>query len=820
LFRCNQCGEFLQCLDCVRSRHKLNPLHSVKEWNGTHWIEAQLSGGEGGLGVVYQLGHHGHSCDFPEAKERAMVVMDVTGVHTVSYHFCACEKAARFANGTLGQLMGNAWYPATTVDPETCATFEVLELFRLLNVVGNMNVHDFVRSLERRTDPLLVTKIPDRYKVFGRMSRQFAYVQRALRAGLAHVTDGLKTAKPGALAVLCWPCPHDEKNLPEGWRDADPKYQFLYMLLLAMDANFRLKNRLRANETQDPSLGSGLGYFVEEDGYKKHITNYVAEKDVGQISSCIAFAALLQKETRLTTGLRCSGVGGCVCARHGVVRPQGLGDLQKGERYANMDYILMSALIGVAVVALTISYDIACQWKVNLPMRAATIVKNAKLPTRLEEFEIQFALPVWHAAAHETSCQSQNSLSYMDGVGRTDGEGIERTWAILNPLGYSTKEMGGGARHDAIENKVDHLNFEKNIGQGDTLARKLIVAIAERDKQVAAFTDVDSTLSSRLRNKWQKRIDDWLADKSQPNPYCLEGGKGGRVVLSAWKARRYQIRSRPPTAFIKAGLQLEEAQRRIKAEVKGVTLVTADRASQIQEMRIAFHRKLRTYERLQEGFAPGVRVLKLIAEDARDPDAPPPKAEDMKLWLPSELAQAVRARAFRKGLAEIEAKLRAAQCVDALDVLRSRLYAQTHLITWRNSNSTGQRGATRSATLIGRVGDRIKRVAAKYRRAREALVAVKGVKFAPQFKVLADADLNTNADEESDAEARKKLARLGSSKRARNEPSNKRTTLSWIWTVGGELTSSVSAAVRVEWSKAKARKDRWVEEVQLLREEM
>jgi hypothetical protein len=26
--------------------------------------------------------------------------------------------------------------------------------------------------------------------------------------------------------------------------------------------------------------------------------------------------------------------------------------------------------------------------------------------------------------------------------------------------------MGFGARHDAIENKVDHLNWEKNIGQG------------------------------------------------------------------------------------------------------------------------------------------------------------------------------------------------------------------------------------------------------------------------------------------------------------------------------------------------------------------
>jgi hypothetical protein len=30
LFRCEQCGEYLQCLDCVISNHKLNPLHCLK----------------------------------------------------------------------------------------------------------------------------------------------------------------------------------------------------------------------------------------------------------------------------------------------------------------------------------------------------------------------------------------------------------------------------------------------------------------------------------------------------------------------------------------------------------------------------------------------------------------------------------------------------------------------------------------------------------------------------------------------------------------------------------------------------------------------
>jgi hypothetical protein len=52
----------------------------------------------------------------------------------------------------------------------------------------------------------------------------------------------------------------------------------------------------------------------------------------GQITTCIAFAALLQKDTRMTKGLRCSGVGGAVCARHGCLRGNGIGNLQKGER--------------------------------------------------------------------------------------------------------------------------------------------------------------------------------------------------------------------------------------------------------------------------------------------------------------------------------------------------------------------------------------------------------------------------------------------------------------------------------------------------------
>jgi hypothetical protein len=91
-----------------------------------------------------------------------MVVIDVTGVHRLTCQYCGCEKSERVVQGHLGQLLGNGWYPATTVDPGTCATLQSLEAFRLLNVVGNVNVHDYVGSLERKMDPLGGGRVPVR----------------------------------------------------------------------------------------------------------------------------------------------------------------------------------------------------------------------------------------------------------------------------------------------------------------------------------------------------------------------------------------------------------------------------------------------------------------------------------------------------------------------------------------------------------------------------------------------------------------------------------------------------------------------------------
>lgn len=56
--------------------------------------------------------------------------------------------------------------------------------------------------------------------------------------------------------------------------------RWLYRLILAMDANFRLKNRLRSSTRGDPSLNSGWAYFVDDKEYRAHIIQYATQEEV------------------------------------------------------------------------------------------------------------------------------------------------------------------------------------------------------------------------------------------------------------------------------------------------------------------------------------------------------------------------------------------------------------------------------------------------------------------------------------------------------------------------------------------------------------
>jgi hypothetical protein len=131
-------------------------------------------------------------------------------------------------------------------------------------------------------------------------------------------------------------------------------------------------------------------------------------------------------------------------------------------RFANMDFIFLSAVCNTALLILVASYDIACQWKCNLESRIKQFPEYLQLD--LVVTAIRYLIPKFHLPGHGLTCQSRFSHSLAPGVGRTDGEGIERDWSWINPAATSTKQMGPGARHDTLDDHWGDMNWREMLG--------------------------------------------------------------------------------------------------------------------------------------------------------------------------------------------------------------------------------------------------------------------------------------------------------------------------------------------------------------------
>ena len=124
----------------------------------------------------------------------------------------------------------------------------------------------------------------------------------------------------------------------------------MYSCFLAVDANFRLK--LKRRGIADPEIGSGWSYFVENEQYSKHVSRNTIETEVSLLRLAVLvilltrskvvgcgsdFHAVGQANAKSSKDYIASGVVACVCARHCLMQKNGVGDLQRGERYIPLD---------------------------------------------------------------------------------------------------------------------------------------------------------------------------------------------------------------------------------------------------------------------------------------------------------------------------------------------------------------------------------------------------------------------------------------------------------------------------------------------------
>jgi len=117
-----------------------------QEWNGSFFKATALKA----LGLQLQLWHHlGHCCTNPhKAWNDAFVVLDITGIHEVGLDFCNCEMVQPH----FIQLLQFHWFPGSTKNPCTTATFHLLKHFQLLSFESKASALEFYSVLAQETE--------------------------------------------------------------------------------------------------------------------------------------------------------------------------------------------------------------------------------------------------------------------------------------------------------------------------------------------------------------------------------------------------------------------------------------------------------------------------------------------------------------------------------------------------------------------------------------------------------------------------------------------------------------------------------------------
>lgn len=198
-----------------------------------------------------------------------------------------------------------------------------------------------------------------------------------------------------------------------------------------------------------------------------------------------------------------------------------------------MDYMFFSSLWHSEHIVIVVSYDIACQWSINIWERMKTYPRWMQTDHNSKFFH--FLVPKFHLPAHVMACQTVFSFNFNRFVGRTDGEAPERGWSKINPIATSTAEMGPGHRRDTLDDHFGDGNWKKTTLMGGlcylllndiaewfkaiSLLRKIKTAVAECNDHKFLHHQFVLGLPEASVGKWEQELSQWEEDHMNPNPF-------------------------------------------------------------------------------------------------------------------------------------------------------------------------------------------------------------------------------------------------------------------------------------------------------------
>ncbi|KAH9911810.1 hypothetical protein B0H21DRAFT_714219 [Amylocystis lapponica] len=379
-------------------------------------------------------------------------------------------------------------------------------------------------------------------------------------------------------------------------------------------------------------------------------------------------------------------------------------------------------------------------------------------------------------------------------------------WAPAKKSGAFTKEINGGHRHETLDAIHGDWNWHKVQNNAHSLYRAYTNMVAHRQRTEEFFKGFSETMTAELVDLWKDmstepelRTGEWT---SVYRPTISKAPSQNKVFQELCAKEDFPSAVNGATVaaassnvvFVQEGLRIQGEQRKLKWKLADTgTTPTETESVDITQIRKrlegAFTKwrsiQLKHYPALQPHVA---RTMKVAAED-------------QKLWLPSDfLSDAERIQVGIHSLTSFKRALREAEANDALHSVKEVLKREALSTKFKQNHICGQKDCTRANDVIRAHVATKRKVAAKYREARTALLRLGHSENTGELPELTDDDLRIKWMDTR--------VSLGDGMKAE----------SWIWMQGPQNETGKSGwsteLDHVKWFWSRADRDRWREEIE------
>ncbi|KAJ7290759.1 hypothetical protein C8J57DRAFT_1612009 [Mycena rebaudengoi] len=495
------CADCLQsellCRQCWLNKHRSMPTHWALVWNPRDKFFEKYDFSRVMNNSIIALGHHGQRC--PDADPgRSFTLVESNGIHATAICFCRCKMFdGQHGAPEFEQLLQAGIFPGSVKEPKTWYTLGLLEFYRQMRDQGKGSAYNFVLVLQRMADPFFAGSVPVIYANFLAITRFQQELDITMHRGHAHGVEvplAGEVGRPypnrpiGYLGLQCAACPERGVNMPLHVNVAN-HLRHLISQFSTLDRNFKANLFFKRNDGSDTALTNGNMYFPSQNEFERIAKEYVVTEE----DKYRARRTLDPSHARVTTLLRGSFV-----------------DMLKGEAfalgtYAQREYLrhTNSPPHGRETSTPTVfSYDSYCSFVVNEVNRAIKLFpEELWLHTLLAAAEGQ--IPADHINGHGLDCQTRWQAVYFACRAHFHGETAEVLWAFLNPLGSSTRQMTGAARHDTINFVMDAWNTWKVLPE--LLAAERLDALRLFELHMAIVEDLSRQHATQVA-EWSQML--------------------------------------------------------------------------------------------------------------------------------------------------------------------------------------------------------------------------------------------------------------------------------------------------------------------------